>query len=373
MTDLAIQKYDRPLTVPVGDAQHLAMLLSDHASDYAALIPAATGLSPARLQSAFMEIADENPQVLQCTAMSILKTIKTAADLGLSFSKTLGQIYAIPRRNSKKGVIECQPQLGYQGRLSLIHRAAGVKMMHADAVFEGDSFDYVQGRQPPILHKPNFGVPRDWKHLTHVYCVATFEEGLADARVEPKAWIEKVRACAQKQDIWNAWPVPMAIKSIIHLHGKYLPVSAEYARRIDLANQIDQEEQGLRLASPATSGDRLAALKARVLKMEVLEGGSEIAAESSTADAPPKGTTPLPAPEPLTPAAMRAAITPLAMQLGLGDKEAAKQIVAEASKKLFNRPAGTVRPSDNEVAVMYEYLTGLSQKAVEREPGEEEG
>ncbi|NCC91426.1 MAG: recombinase RecT, partial [Spirochaetia bacterium] len=55
-----------------------------------------------------------NPKLAECDRNSFLGGLMQAAQLGLEPNTPLGQAYLIPFRNKKKGITECQFQIGYK-------------------------------------------------------------------------------------------------------------------------------------------------------------------------------------------------------------------------------------------------------------------
>lgn len=85
------------------------------------------------------------PKLLECTPESLLNSFMTMASLKLMPSAVSGEAYVLPYDNKKKGVVEAQFQLGYQGLVTLLYRA-GVKSIVAEIVRSGDQFRLTNGK-----------------------------------------------------------------------------------------------------------------------------------------------------------------------------------------------------------------------------------
>lgn len=89
------------------------------------------------------------PELLNCTAPSVINSFMTMAQLGFMPSDVSGEAYVLPYKN--KGVLEAQFQLGYQGLVTLFYRS-GVRDINAEIVYKEDEFSYENG---VIKHKPD--------------------------------------------------------------------------------------------------------------------------------------------------------------------------------------------------------------------------
>ncbi len=69
-------------------------------------------LTVERFSRIVLSAISNNPQLAQCEPKSFLGAMMTSAQLGLEPNTPLGQAYLIPYRNNKRGVVECQFQIG---------------------------------------------------------------------------------------------------------------------------------------------------------------------------------------------------------------------------------------------------------------------
>lgn len=100
----------------------------------------------------------------KCTPMSFVAALMNAAQLGLEPNTPLGQAYLIPYRNKKKGVVECQFQIGYKGLIDLVYRNENVQTIQAQAVYENDVFEYELGLESKLRHSCHLQNTKDTKH-----------------------------------------------------------------------------------------------------------------------------------------------------------------------------------------------------------------
>jgi len=99
--------------------------------------------------SAVVAATQRLPELLNCTAPSVINSFMTMAQLGFMPSGVSGEAYVLPYKN--KGVLEAQFQLGYQGLVTLFYRAGAIEIV-ADVVRKNDFFE-VENKK--ITHRPD--------------------------------------------------------------------------------------------------------------------------------------------------------------------------------------------------------------------------
>ncbi len=110
-------------------------------------------ITPERFTRMALNALNNTPKLAECTQMSFLGALMSAAQLGLEPNNTpLGQAYLIPFKN--KGVLECQFQIGYKGLLDLVYRNDMVQTVQAQTVYENDEFRYSLGLNSELVHIP---------------------------------------------------------------------------------------------------------------------------------------------------------------------------------------------------------------------------
>lgn len=111
--------------------------------------------------SAVMSSVQRLPELLDCSAPSIINSFMTMAQLGFMPSNVSGEAYVLPYGNSRSGLKEAQFQLGYQGLVTLFYRS-GVKDITAEIVYEKDRFEFVNGvvHHAPDIFSDDRGEPK---------------------------------------------------------------------------------------------------------------------------------------------------------------------------------------------------------------------
>ena len=183
-------------------------------------------MSPERLMELCISEINRTPHLAECTPESVLSCFMKCSALGLEPSSVngLGGSYIIPFLNGKTHQYEATFLIGYKGMLDLAQRSKECRIS-ARAVHEGDEFHYAYGLHEDLVHVP---CDKPGK-LTHVYMVASFNDGSHYFQVMTKDDIDKARkqSKAANSGPWVSHYEDMALKTVIRRSFKYLPVSVE--------------------------------------------------------------------------------------------------------------------------------------------------
>jgi recombination protein RecT len=187
-------------------------------------------MTPERFTRIALTALSSNPKLAECERNSFLGGLMQAAQLGLEPNTPLGQAYLIPFRNNKKGIMECQFQIGYKGLIDLCYRSGEMTSVYAHVVYENDEFDYEFGLDQKLFHKPartNRGNP------IYYYAVWKLKNGGYGFSV----WsVEDVEAHARKySQAYNSSSSPwktefdeMAKKTVLKATLKYAPIKTDF-------------------------------------------------------------------------------------------------------------------------------------------------
>lgn len=183
------------------------------------------------------------PALAQCDLPSLMGAVMQAAQLGLEPGSALGHCYLLPFGNgkSRNGQPNAQLIIGYRGMLDLARRSGQIQSFSAFTVRQGDDFNYQLGLKPDIHHIPSDAADRDSQPVTHVYAVANLKDGGVQFEVMSRAAIEAVRlqSKAAKSGPWVTHWEEMAKKTVLRRLFKYLPISIEAARAIQVDENTD--------------------------------------------------------------------------------------------------------------------------------------
>lgn len=184
------------------------------------------------------------PALAKCSPASFYGAVLQCAQLGLEPGSALGQAYLLPFGNGKdsNGRANCQLIIGYRGMIDLARRSGQIQSLNAYPVYEKDEFTYELGLHPDIKHKPSPEADRG--ALLYVYAVANLTGGGVQFEVMSRPEIEKVRNASKagKSGPWVSHFEEMAKKTVIRRLFKYLPVSIEAFRAVEVDEKADRGE-----------------------------------------------------------------------------------------------------------------------------------
>lgn len=183
-----------------------------------------------------------NPELLECTPVSVCGAVIQAAELGLELSGPLGQAYLVPFYNKNIGKKEAQFQVGYRGLIQLAYRSGRVKTFNAHAVHQNDYFDFAYGTDSFLKHKP---ADKDRGEITHVYAVVLTVDGGQDFEVMSADDVEQHRKRYSKQKSqyspWETAWEEMAKKTPLRRLAKRVPMSIELTKAAALDEYAEHE------------------------------------------------------------------------------------------------------------------------------------
>lgn len=179
-----------------------------------------------------LSAVSSTPKLAECEVTSFLGSMMSAAQLGLEPNTPLGQAYLIPYRNNKKGVTECQFQIGYKGLIDLAYRSDEIKTIQAHIVYENDFFDYEYGLESKLKHKPAI---TDRGKPIYVYALFKLKNGGEAFEVMS---VEECQKHGQKysksynNSPWQTNPEEMMKKTVLKRVLKYAPLRSDFVRGV---------------------------------------------------------------------------------------------------------------------------------------------
>ena len=201
-------------------------------------------LTPDRLTRIILTECRKTPDLVRCNRESFFGAVMQCASLGLEPGSALGHCYLLPFGNgrSNDGKPNAQLIIGYRGMIDLARRSGQIVSLSAYVVHEKDDFHYQLGLEPDIKHVPSAEAERG--PVTYVYAVAKLKGGGCQFEVMSRAEIEKIRlqSKAGKNGPWVSHWDEMAKKSAIRRLFKYLPVSIEAVRAVEIDEKTDRGE-----------------------------------------------------------------------------------------------------------------------------------
>lgn len=197
-----------------------------------------------RLTRIIMTECRKTPALMSCAPESFFGAVLQCAALGLEPGSALGHCYLLPFGNGKdkSGRANAQLIIGYRGMIDLARRSGQIISLSAYCAHEKDEFEYTLGLEPNIIHKPSPVADRGL--VTHVYAVAKLKGGGVQFEVMSRAEIEAVRKTSKagSSGPWSSHWDEMAKKTVIRRLFKYLPVSIEAVRAVEVDEKADRGE-----------------------------------------------------------------------------------------------------------------------------------
>ncbi len=236
-------------------ANTVARYFAIHQKQIQSVLPA--HVKPERMLRLALSAISKTPTLADCTMESLLGALLACSQLGLEPNTPLGHAYLVPFWDGKNKQRDVQLIPGYRGLIDLARRSGQIISISAHAVYEGDDFDFAYGLDERLTHKP---ARTGRGEIIAAYAVAKLQGGGHQFEVMYIDDINKIRE--KSQGAWFAdrnsgerKPKPsspwwshyeaMARKTVIRRLVKFLPVSIEMAKIVELDEQADRGEQNL--------------------------------------------------------------------------------------------------------------------------------
>ncbi len=216
--------------------QRIATLLQENRKEIAAALPKHVNIE--RMLIIAQTAATSVPALLDCHTPSLFGALIKCTQLGLEPNNPLGHCYLIPFKNNKKNRMDVQLMIGYRGMIDLARRSGHVISLNAQAVHEGDVFEYEFGLEEKLKHIPG----ENRGEVTHYYAYAKLTGGGHQFDVKTAATMRLLMSRTQSQGKYGPWkdhPIAMGRKSMIRALFNYLPVSIEMAQAQTIDGQAE--------------------------------------------------------------------------------------------------------------------------------------
>ncbi len=179
------------------------------------------------------QMITRTPKLRQCTPASLINGIIEISLLGLDIGRTA---HLVPF--GKEAVVIPD----YKGFIDLAHRSGQINSFPFKPVYENDVFDYQEGTERYIKHKP---ATTDRGRLIAAYAIVNFKHGGFDFEVVHPVDIEAVKKKApgakMKDSPWNdpdqEWT--MWCKTAVRRLAKRIPQSPELSKAVELEDLVE--------------------------------------------------------------------------------------------------------------------------------------
>lgn len=201
-----------------------------------------------KFQGIVVAAVADNMDLLECDRGSLLKACLSAAELGLSLNKSMGEadILKVWDSRMKKNVAQFRPR--YKGLMKLAMQSGEVLKIESRLVHENDVFEVEEGLDARIIHKHGLS---DRGAMIGAYCVWKLKNGETQFEVMNKEQILSIRerSSAKTKDgtivgPWKTDEAEMWRKTVVRRASKYMPLSTEAQRAVAVDNQAEGVIEG---------------------------------------------------------------------------------------------------------------------------------
>lgn len=204
-----------------------------------------------KFSSSVFETINKTPKLLECSIESVFSAFITCAQLKLYPSNAGGEAYVLPYGK------EAQFQLGYQGLITLLLRTGLVENITTSIVREKDVFEYEEGLEPKLIHKPNV-MSNDRGNAIGCYAIAYIKGGTKQFKVMNKDEILKFKEFSKaKSSDFSPWnkndpELWMWRKTVIKQLAKTLSKNEDVQKALEEDNKDSIISNQLNASGPAT-------------------------------------------------------------------------------------------------------------------------
>lgn len=212
------------------------------------------GIDPKRFFRIALTEVKKNKNFEYCNPESFASALLSAAQAGLEIGPVFGQCYLVSFKS------QCQLILGYRGMIELACRSGVCRKFQTDVVREGDYFEYQQGTESFLKHRPIHCLPLQSdpniyrnKPIICAYACATLADGTYKFEVIDMNYIDKIKRMTLNKSMktWVTDEIEMIKKTAIRYLFKTLQLSPNLSEIIysddiytygDLQNQTKANE-----------------------------------------------------------------------------------------------------------------------------------
>jgi recombination protein RecT len=205
-------------------------------------------VTPDRLVKVALGAINRTPKLLECTRDSLLLALLQAAELGLEPGSALGEAHLVPFWDAKSRTSKVQMIPGFRGLIALARRSGEITTIEAHVVHKKDEFSYVVGSAGGLRYVPCLDEDPGEKRFAFAY--ARLKGGAEQVEVVSKSKIDairnaslgKIKAEYQGRSPWVTHEEEMWRKTAVRAIAKYLPLSVELAKAIDIESRAEAGE-----------------------------------------------------------------------------------------------------------------------------------
>jgi|GEM_PF-2446957 len=213
----------------------IVQMLMKYKKTIASVLP--KHLTPERALRVASTVIFRTPKLRNCTPLSLVNGIIEISMLGLDLGRTA---HLLPFGNEAIVIVD------YKGYIDLAHRSNQINALSFKAVYENDEFDYQEGTDRYIKHKPS---ETDRGKLRAAYAICNYKHGGQDFELIFRDDAMAAKKCSPaKNSNSSPWNIPdqeftMWCKTAVRRLSKRIPQSPELQRAVQLEDLV---EAGLR-------------------------------------------------------------------------------------------------------------------------------
>lgn len=201
-----------------------------------------------KFQGIVVAAVADNMDLLDCDRGSLLKACLSAAELGLSLNRNMGEadILKVWDGRLKKNVAQFRPR--YKGLMKLALQAGEVLKIESRLIHANDTFEVEEGVESRIIHKHGLS---NRGEMIGAYCVWKLKNGESQFEVMNKEQILGIRdrSSAKTKDgnivgPWKTDEAEMWRKTVVRRASKYMPLSTEAQRAVAADNHAEGVVEG---------------------------------------------------------------------------------------------------------------------------------
>ena len=240
------------------------------------------GMKADALVSMVLTCALDNPDLLECEPLSLVRSTFKMAALGLRPGETCD---IVPTKKKNRKLAECWIRV--KGVVQLAIQSRAIQWASVGYIVEGD--EWSEDEDGRVKHRRQ-GTPKaDASNVTHVYARIILQSGVKVDELWSRERILEHRdryaknlkyqdGTPNRESPWNKDPLPMWAKTVVKSSLRFAPLSAELRQAIDAGDDLGDGQ----FAVVEGANDPTAALRAGAGVLALGDGDENGEADAMT-------------------------------------------------------------------------------------------
>ncbi len=249
--------------------------LEENLPQIAAVLP--PGVRAHALATASMTAALDTPKLLECSPLSMMRSVIKMASLGLRIGETCDLIPVKTRDGMK---VECWVRV--KGVVELAINSRAIRRAREGYVCQGDVFEHEERADGVhFLHRAVNSPLPDASNVIAVYAVVILNDGTRDITVWKRDRLDAHKKRHAKQtgpgSVWAEHPLPMMAKTVVKDALRFTPLSPAIREALSAGDEVDGTFEVV-----ADPEQQLLAASTAMEKLNQLEAGTSAAPSEPT-------------------------------------------------------------------------------------------